>query len=155
MGFLSGRDGMADSFVEWDDRYLTGIQLFDDQHKELIRFTGELFKSCMAGDDTAKAAFKKTAHSAVEYVKKHFTAEEKMFENINYPLAADHKKQHEAFIKRLLEDVRKFEEGRDFVPLAFARFLREWILTHIAVHDKQYADFIQNLKRRGLLTSTL
>jgi hemerythrin len=146
---------MADNFVEWDDRYMTGIQLFDDQHKELIRFTDELFKSCLGGDELAKEAFKKTAHSAVEYVKKHFTAEEKMFENINYPLAAEHKKQHEAFIKRVLADVRNFEGGKDFVPLAFARFLREWIMTHIAVHDKQYADFIQNLKRQGLLTTSL
>jgi hemerythrin len=146
---------MSDRFVEWDDRYTTGIQLLDDQHKELIRFTGELFNNCNAGDAEANEAFKKTAHAAVEYVKKHFSAEEKMFENIKYPLAAEHKKQHEAFVKRVLDDVRKFEEGRNFVPLAFARFLREWILTHIAVHDKQYADFIKNLKRKGLLNSAL
>ncbi|MDR0642382.1 MAG: bacteriohemerythrin [Treponema sp.] len=146
---------MGDRFVEWDDRYTTGIQLLDDQHKELIRFTDELFSNCNAGDAEANEAFKKTAHAAVEYVKKHFSAEEKMFENIKYPLAAEHKKQHEAFVKRVLDDVRKFEEGKNFVPLAFARFLREWILTHIAVHDKQYADFIQNLKRKGLLSPAL
>jgi hemerythrin len=138
-------------FVEWDDRYLTGIQLFDDQHKELIRFTDELFNSCRAGDSQASETFKRIAHSAVEYVKKHFTAEEKMFENIRYPLAAEHKKQHEFFIKRVLDDVKKFEDGNNLIPLAFARFLREWILTHIAGHDKQYADFIQTLKRKGLL----
>ncbi|MDR3173240.1 MAG: bacteriohemerythrin [Treponema sp.] len=146
---------MGDHFVEWDDRYMTGVQLLDDQHKELIRFTDELFNNCSAGDVQANESFKKTAHAAVEYVKKHFSAEEKMFENIKYPLAAEHKKQHEAFVKRVLEDVRKFEEGGNFVPLAFARFLREWILTHIAVHDKQYADFIQNLKRKGLLNAGL
>jgi hemerythrin len=146
---------MGDHFVVWDERYTTGIQLLDDQHKELIRFTDELFSNCSAGDVRANEAFKKTAHAAVEYVKKHFSAEEKIFENIKYPLAAEHKKQHGAFVKRVLEDVQKFEDGGNFVPLAFARFLREWILTHIAVHDKQYADFIQNLKRRGLLNSSL
>jgi hemerythrin len=138
-------------FIEWDDRYMTGVQLFDDQHKELIRFTDELFQSCQQGDSQASETFKKTAHSAVEYVKKHFSAEEKMFENIKYPLAAEHKKQHEAFIKRVLDDVKKFEDGKNLVPLTFARFLREWILTHIAGHDKQYAEFIKNLKRKGLL----
>lgn len=140
-------------FVEWDEKYITGVQLFDDQHKELIHFTDELFQSCKQGDTQANAAFKKTAHAAVEYVKKHFSAEEKMFENIKYPLAAEHKRQHEAFIKRVLDDVKMFEDGKDMVPLAFARFLREWILTHIACHDKQYAEFILNLKRRGLLNS--
>jgi hemerythrin len=142
-------------FVVWDERYTTGIQLFDDQHRELIGFTDELFRSCQAGDVQASAAFKKTAHAAVDYVKRHFSAEEKMFENIGYPLAAEHKKQHESFIKRVLEGVQQFEGGKTFVPLAFARFLREWILTHIAVHDKQYAEFIQNLKRQGRLGSAL
>jgi hemerythrin len=146
---------MGDRFVEWDNQYTTGIQLLDDQHKELIRFTDELFNNCNAGDIRANESFKKTAHAAVEYVKKHFSAEEKIFENIKYPLAAEHKKQHEIFVKRVLEDVLKFEEGKNFVPLAFARFLREWILVHIAVHDRQYADFIQDLKRRGLLNSAL
>jgi hemerythrin len=147
---------MADQhFVEWDDRYMTGIQLLDDQHKELIRFTDDLFKSCQAGDTQASEAFKKTAHVAVEYVKKHFSAEEKMFENIRYPLAAEHKKRHEAFIKRILNDTQNFEKGKNMVPLAFARFLREWILTHIAEEDKQYAGFIQNLKRSGRLTPSL
>lgn len=146
---------MGDRFIEWDNRYITGIQLLDDQHKDLVNFTEELFNNCNAGDVQANEAFKKTAHAAVEYVKKHFFAEEKMFENIKYPLAAEHKKQHEAFVIRVLEDVRNFEEGKNFVPQAFARFLREWILTHIAVHDKQYADFIQNLKRQGLLNSVL
>jgi hemerythrin len=139
--------------VQWDDHYMTGIQLFDDQHKELIRFTDELFKSCRAGDTQASEAFKKTAHAAVEYVKYHFSAEEKMFDNIKYPLAAEHKKQHEVFIKRVLENVKEFEQGNKFVPLDFAKFLHGWILTHIAGHDKQYADFIQSLKRKGLLTT--
>ncbi|MDR0668781.1 MAG: bacteriohemerythrin [Treponema sp.] len=137
--------------VQWDDRYLTGIQLFDDQHRELIRFTDDLFKACQAGDTQASETFKKTAHAAVEYVKYHFTAEEKMFDNIKYPLAAEHKKQHEVFIKRVLDNVQKFESGGKFVPLAFAQFLREWIFTHIAGHDRQYADFIHSLKRKGLL----
>jgi hemerythrin len=78
-----------------------------------------------------------------------------MFENIKYPLAAEHKRQHEAFVKRVLDDTRKFEGGKNFVPLTFARFLREWILTHIAVHDKQYAEFIRNLKRQGLLSTAV
>ncbi|MDR1909863.1 MAG: bacteriohemerythrin [Spirochaetaceae bacterium] len=141
---------MADQdYVAWDDKYSTGIQLLDDQHKELLRLTNELFANCQSGEESANEAFRKIAHSTVDYVKYHFTAEEKIFEKIKYPFAAEHKKQHESFVKRVLEDVKKFEEGRHLIPHNFARFLKEWILTHIAVHDRQYADYINTLKRKG------
>jgi hemerythrin len=139
------------SFVAWDEKYSTGIQLIDDQHKELLKLTNELFNSCKEGDQSAGNTFRKILHSTVDYVKYHFSAEEKIFENINYPLAAEHKRQHESFVKRVLEDAKSFEEGRHIVPINFAKFLKEWILTHIAIHDKQYADFIHNLKRKGVL----
>jgi hemerythrin len=142
------------SFVAWDEKYSTGIQLIDDQHKELLKLTNDLFSNCQEGDQSAGKAFRRVVHAAVDYVKYHFSAEEKIFENINYPLAAEHKRQHESFVKRVLEDAKSFEEGKSIVPINFAKFLREWILTHIAVHDKQFADFIQGLKRKGMLNLT-
>ena len=138
-------------FVVWNEKYSTGIQLIDDQHKELLKLTNELFNSCQEGDHSAGNTFRKILHSIVDYVKYHFSAEEKIFENINYPMAAEHKKQHESFVKRILEDAKSFEEGKNIIPITFARFLKDWILTHIAVHDKQYANFIRNLKRQGIL----
>jgi hemerythrin len=139
------------SFVTWDEKYSTRIQLIDDQHKELLKLTNELFDSCQEGNQSAGNTFRKILHSTVDYVKYHFSAEEKIFEIINYPLAVEHKKQHESFVKRVLEDAKSFEEGKHIVPISFARFLKDWILTHIAVHDKQYAEFILGLKRRGTL----
>jgi hemerythrin len=138
------------TFVVWNEKYSTGIQLLDDQHKELFKLTNELFNNCRAGIQSAGSAFRKTVHSLVDYVKYHFTAEEKMFEKINYPMAADHKRQHESFVKQVLEAVKNFEEGEDIVPVNFANFLKDWIVTHIAVQDRQYAGFIRNLKRSRL-----
>jgi hemerythrin len=137
--------------VEWDDRYLVGIPLVDDQHKELIRLTNDLYLSCLQGDEAARASFKEAIRATVEYVKFHFGAEEQILKNVNYPEFATHKKQHEEFVKQVLEEVKNFEEGKKFVPNMFVRFLRDWTLTHIAVSDKQYAEYILDLKKRGAL----
>jgi hemerythrin len=142
-------------FIQWDNRYAIGIPLIDNQHKELIRLTNELYEGCLMGKEEAKHYFMKTVKGTVDYVKYHFTAEEKLLETVKYPELPEHKKQHESFIKQLLDDVQSFESGKKFVPNLFVRFLRDWILSHIAVMDKKYADYILDLKKQGVLSSTI
>ncbi|MDR1985631.1 MAG: bacteriohemerythrin [Treponema sp.] len=136
--------------VEWDDRYLVGIPLIDEQHKELITMTNTLYQGCLEGD--AKAVyFMETIHGTVDYVKYHFSAEEKLLESVNYPDIGEHKKEHEGFIRQIFEEVKGFQGGKQFVPNDFVRYLKDWILAHIALTDKKYAKYILNLKKQGLL----
>jgi hemerythrin len=137
--------------VEWDDRYLIGIPLVDEQHKELIRLTNRLYESCLQGDQEARESFKAAMRELVDYVKFHFGAEEQILKNINYPDFTGHKKQHEDFVRQVLEEIKNFEGGKKFVPNVFVRFLRDWILTHIAVVDTKYAEYIRALKKKGAL----
>jgi hemerythrin len=141
----------SDMLVEWDDRYLVGIPLIDDQHKELIRLTNELYKGCLAGGESARTYFKTAVKGTVDYVNYHFNAEEKLLQTVQYPEFAEHKKQHEQFVRQILDDVRSFQEGKQFVPNVFVRYLKDWILSHIAVMDKKYAAYIMGLKSKGPL----
>jgi hemerythrin len=137
--------------VEWDDRYSVGIPLIDDQHKELVNMTNTLYEACLAGDRAARAYFLQAIHGTVDYVKYHFAAEEKILENVKYPHIIEHKRAHESFVKKIFVDVKSFEAGKKFVPNVFVRYLKDWILTHIAVEDKRYAEYIFNLKKQGAL----
>jgi hemerythrin len=134
---------MTQEEVQWHSSYSVGIKLIDDQHQELIRMTNALFRSCLQGDKAAREFFRKVIRSALDYIKFHFSTEEKIFILVNYPLAAVHKKEHEGFVIEVIKQAKDFEEGRKFVPNAFARFLKNWVLSHIAVSDKKYAEYIQ------------
>jgi hemerythrin len=138
-------------FVEWEDRYSVGIPAIDRQHKELLNITNDLYNACQLGDEAAREHFMNVIHRAVEYVKFHFSAEEQIMERIKFPESAEHKKQHESFVKRVLENVGEFESGKKFVPNTFVRFLKDWILTHIAMSDQKYHTYIIELKQRGSL----
>jgi hemerythrin len=141
--------------VEWDDKYSVGIPLIDDQHKELIRLTNELFQGCRAGDDDAREYFMSAIRATTDYVKYHFSAEEKLLENVKYPYLGEHRKQHEGFVLQMVNDVKSFQEGKKFVPNSFVRYLKDWILSHIAMMDTQYAKYILDLKKQGQLDNVL
>ena len=138
--------------VSWDEKYATGIELIDSQHKELISLTNKLFQACLEGNDAVTVAFKEAMSHMVEYVRLHFAAEEKFQQHINYPKYPEHKKQHEDMVKLILETVKDYSEGRKFVPNNFVRSLRDWILSHIAVYDKDYATYAADQKNKGLIS---
>jgi hemerythrin len=139
------------NLVEWDDQYLIGIPRIDEQHKKLIDMTNGLYLGCLKGDAAAEAYFLKTIHEAVDYVRFHFSTEEKILGRINYPDFTAHKKEHENFAREIIQQVQAFQQGKKFVPNIFVRYLRDWVLTHIAVSDKLYAKYLLDMKKQGLL----
>jgi hemerythrin len=136
-----------DVLVEWDDKYAIGIPLIDDQHKKLIEMTNTLYKGCLGGPATAEAYFREAILGTVDYVKYHFATEEKLLEQVQYPGLGEHKKQHQGFVLKILEEVQNFHQGKKFVPNTFVRYLKDWILSHIALVDTQYAAYILSLKK--------
>ena len=137
--------------VNWKDNMSVGIKTLDGHHQELLKTTNALFLSCLNGEDEARDYFKLTIHKIVEYVKEHFRCEEKLFDQIGFPHKVEHRAHHEKFIKEVLVQVNNFESGGKFVPNRFARFLQDWILTHIAIDDKKYGAFCAKKRAEGVI----
>lgn len=137
-------------YVEWKDAYSVKIPLIDEQHQELIKLTNKLYEACLEGSDAAQEYFKEVIRQTLDYVKFHFTAEERLLAGVKYPDLGVHKRQHESFVKKIAEDAKKYEEGKA-VAYVFVNYLKEWILNHIAVNDKAYSEYILKLKENGPL----
>ena len=137
------------NYVKWDDRYSIGIPLVDNQHKQLVVLTNELYKACHFSNEAAKEKFRKAIREAVAYVKFHFSVEERIMEKADYPEYAVHKKHHIEFIQEILNNVMAFETGKRFVPRQFAKFLWDWILSHIAITDSKLRDHLLKLYDAG------
>jgi len=148
-----GEPGKAPHIVTWDEKYSTGIGLIDEQHKELIKVINELYQACLGGDETIGIAFKETMTRMVDYVRFHFGAEQKILEQLKYPLYMEHKKEHDEMVKNILLAAKDFNEGKQFVPNHFVRTLRDWVLSHIALSDTKYAIYIAGLKKKGILSA--
>ena len=141
----------TEKFVEWEERFSVGVPLIDSQHKQLIAMTNELHNACRTDETLAKEQFGSTVREAVAYVKYHFSTEEQIMEKIAYPVIAEHKKIHAEFVQEVLKNVKDFEGGKKFVPNHFVRFLRDWILSHVALNDSKLGAYIVGRQSAGQL----
>ncbi|MCL2440120.1 MAG: bacteriohemerythrin [Treponema sp.] len=142
----------AAEVVLWDEKYATGIEVIDTQHKQLVELTNQLYVACIAKPDILQTVFKEAMHKMVEYVHFHFDAEIKLLKEINFPQLHEHKKMHDDLIKNILNAAKDYNEGKHFVPNHFVRTLKDWIFSHIAIHDKTYSFFVKEQLHNGKLT---
>lgn len=130
--------------ILFDESLATGNELIDTQHQELIARVNKLTDECKVG--TEKLVAVQTLGFLLDYTNVHFSDEEKLQEDNEYPLLAAHKEQHAAFVKAVgeLQDMLEEEEGPSeaFVE-AVKKNVVEWLLNHICVWDKQVAQFIK------------
>ena len=136
---------MDKNYVVWDESYSVGVDIIDEQHKSLVNMVNTLFSYCKLGDEHADIAYLKAINSAMEYAKTHFTEEEKHLRMADYPKLEEHIKEHESFVAEIVKSVKLFETGKA-TPIKMAEFLKNWLLKHIAVSDKECAPYLAKLK---------
>jgi hemerythrin len=135
---------MSEDSVTWDNSFSVGFGPIDDQHKELVKMTNELFQACEQGVIAADMAFLQTMKRALNYAETHFADEEGYMLKANYPYLDEQKDQHEDFVAEVQKSIEEFEAG-NIEPVFLARFLKKWLLNHIAVYDKKYAPYLAKL----------
>jgi hemerythrin len=138
-------------FVKWVPEYEVGIKLIDAQHRELVSLTNDLYRACVATDNSIGTVFKECMSKMVEYVRFHFQAENELLKRLGYPDYQAHRKEHETLIQKILEAAKDYDKGNKLVPNHFVRTLKDWVFSHIAVTDQRYAIYVSELKKKGLI----
>jgi hemerythrin len=131
--------------IKWSPTFSVGIKIIDEQHQELIKLTNNLFNHCVGDEEAERVYFKMVIGKAVGYIKIHFSTEERIMTVLKYKDYWEHKREHDAFVLTVVEQVRAFSEGKPFTLLSFTKFLKDWILTHIAVSDRKYSAYIKHV----------
>lgn len=131
--------------IVWKEEYSVGIPSLDNDHKRLI-FLLNQFKT--AYDYDMSAEFERQAlEQLVEYTRFHFTREEELMQQANYPDFEGHKKQHENMIAQVESFVELYrQQGHDSLN-EVSDFLTNWLINHINGTDKQYT---QHMLDKGI-----
>lgn len=138
--------GGIEMSIIFDESLVTGNNMIDTQHKELIDRVNKLVASCETNKEKNVAI--QTLDFLMDYTVFHFDAEEKLQKETNYPDYDSHKKQHEEFAKAVedLKDMLQEEEGpTDAFVAAVKRNVSDWLVNHIQGYDKKVADYVKSL----------
>lgn len=137
--------------VEFDETLVTGNEMIDEQHKELIGKIQDLLRSCEKGSEKATAV--KMLNYLATYTDYHFTAEEKLQEEIGYPEIDAHKKKHKEFIQAI-DDLHEMLEEEEGPSDAFAEQVQkkvvDWLFGHIKTFDRSVAEY-KNMRNNSEL----
>jgi len=128
--------------VSWSDEYSVCIREIDDQHKKLFDLINELHEAMKAAK--GKTVLGKVIKELVSYTEFHFSTEEILLKNCNYPNFHQHKQQHDEFTKKVKEFEQKYLNGTVLLSQEIVSFLKDWLINHIKETDKQYSLFIIN-----------
>lgn len=129
-------------YAEFDESLVTGNDMIDTQHKELIDKINDLLKSCEL--NSGKVAAVQTLGYLADYTDYHFGAEEKLQEEIQYPGIEEHKKKH-AELRQTVEELHDMLEDEEGPSEAFVEQVQkkviEWLYDHIKGFDRSVAEY--------------
>ena len=133
--------------VEFDNSLVTGNEMIDGQHKELIAKIDKLVTCCQEGGEKMQAI--KMLDYLAEYTDFHFSAEEKLQEEVSYPAIEGHKAKHEEF-KKAVDELHEMLVEEEGPTIAFVAAVEKnvvnWLFDHIKNMDQALAAYIQENK---------
>jgi len=134
--------------ITWSDRFSCGIKLIDDQHKGLVELVNDMFNHATGNSIQEHDYFNIVIQEVVKYVKVHFATEEKIMIATKFSGYAEHKKAHDSFVLAVVENINDYKAGKRLTLSTFTKFLKEWVLSHIAMMDKQYFEYFKKIATR-------
>ncbi len=130
------------SIVTWDDSYSIKVETFDTHHKILIDLINILHDILNSNIDFELIDL--IYDELIDYVKYHFTEEEKYLEHHNYPGLVIHKKEHVNFVNFITKSKEGIKgSGYLLAAIELFNFLREWLIDHILSTDMKYSEYLE------------
>ncbi len=127
-------------YLEWKDEYCVGIDSIDQQHRKLVNLINQLQT---AVDYSTGEEFERDAlDELVDYTKTHFSYEEGLMRDNDYPDFESHKAQHEKMFKKVEEVLAEYEQDQDTAMSNAVEYLKDWLINHINGTDKQYSSYL-------------
>ena len=132
--------------IEWNEKYELGIDIIDQQHKQLIKISNKLYElltNATYGSDIYDDIVE-VIDEIKEYTVYHFTTEENLLAKYGYFSLDDHILQHKDLISKIEDlNLTNLDEDQVIYGKKILNYLINWIFKHISGTDFLYKEFLK------------
>lgn len=132
----------------WKDVYSVRVELIDTQHKELIRIFNDLGNAMLEGK--GRDHVKDTLARLIDYTRFHFSAEEELMLQNDYPDYASHKKIHDELKNKVMLLNERRNDDSFVLRLEIIYFLKKWLQKHILETDRKLGVYLNSRMKKEI-----
>lgn len=131
--------------IKLEENLKLDIPEIDSQHETLTGLINLLHETMLQGAD--KKSLDELLSQLLEHTRAHFSFEEQLMSQYNYPEYAAHKSEHNRLLQHLLDLTERYKNGELLLSFAIVLELRGWAMVHIEKSDKPLGTYLNNQKR--------
>ncbi|MGZ2368611.1 bacteriohemerythrin [Ancylomarina sp. YFZ004] len=124
--------------MKWTSDLSLDHPLIDEQHQKLFDIVNLLIKNV----DVNQEFIKKTLVDLKIYSELHFSEEEAILADRNYPGLEDHKFEHRFFLRRISSFCKEVVDENNELSKKMLEFLADWIKHHTFEEDQDYKKYL-------------
>jgi hemerythrin-like metal-binding protein len=128
--------------ANWKEEYSVNVKEIDTQHQHLIELVTNLHNSVSSRQ--GKDELEQLLIELVDYTKIHFSTEEELMKEHDYPGSHFHCKDHKMILDHLDELVAVVAKGR--YPTFYSDYdvSSDWAMVHINEYDTKLGEFLNS-----------
>lgn len=128
-------------YIEWSEKFESGISTIDDEHRMLVRKINKLYSEIPREPSNDKLS--SWLAELKDNISSHFISEERQMIDLEYPNYESHKKEHDALISELSLMISKCENNVYFErKWILSNNLGAWFSVHFLSSDTHFHDFL-------------
>ncbi|MBU1002416.1 MAG: bacteriohemerythrin [Proteobacteria bacterium] len=127
--------------IEWNDSLKLGVTEIDKQHEKLIGLINDLYDACTLGK--AQDIVDEIVSEAHDYIGYHFSTEQRLMEEHDYPVLDDHIDEHEDYILKSSDYLVASQDNAKGLAQDVLDYLTGWWKTHINDTDRKLALYLK------------
>jgi len=127
--------------MSWRKEYEIGVPQIDAEHRSLFDLVNEFHETYMRGDSRTQIPL--VLNRLISYAEAHFQHEEKLMEEIGYPLLDRQRKEHSDLVTSIFAINENLAIEPTHASGETVRFIKAWLLDHIVKDDMDIGDFLR------------
>lgn len=130
------------TLINWTKAFALGHHEIDQQHRNLVLMINGLHHAMMNGESAE--ALDALFHNLIQDAQTHFETEERLMQDCQYPGYAQHRLEHEEFLRTARDLRSRHRTGEIFLHIETLQFLVDWLARHDLDRDREFIHHVRN-----------